>query len=498
LFPCTRLAVIALASMVCFSAAVVPLSAFVHAADAEYTYYGWIPRDIWDMAIAVMAGHDVGEWMLDVDSVRTYATAVVIGNHDSTSVRVYTLPDKSLVKEFTVNKLENVQVRLSNGTFFKAVSNKPVTVMLMGGRNVEAGTHLTTTFLTSTDGSYAGKEFILLAVQSGQLPWGFPGLPYRLYALQDSDVSVQDAEGKVVASLKVSVNKVHEFSVTPSNIYRLTSTGYVMLQMFFLGWLYPDRPWYPSGTCFYPAVKGGFAGTTFYGSGIDPKGYVEVWGIFQPPQFIASSVEESKLAILDIENRRKLADLTVPSMGDAAFEGKVPYLILESDKPVLALLRYIGMSYAGLAAGQTSRVYVPADGVFAGEAYIFTYKETVVTVDDVMTRLPPDGVMPLRAGFHKVSTTENILLQVANWPAPSAERYSRLGKVPEFMRLSDFAVCVPSVESLSITHGDLTVKPLLETGIPWMYIAAAVVPILVVLAWLMMRRRKPAQSQPNV
>ncbi len=452
-------------------------------AQGAYTYYGHVPSDIWYLN-GITVGQDVVGYNLG--TVRTSAPLFIIGDQDGTNVRVYALPAKAPLAEFTVNRLERRVVDLPNGTFFKVVADKPATVQFLGS---SSGDQDGTTFFTSVTGGYVGREFILMGVQrrvAGTESTG--GLVYRIYALEDSDITITDAEGNQMPSFTLKANKARGFTFAPLTVYHIASSGYFMVQSFFFAWGFT-----PSGTAYYPSAKGGFVGTIFYGSAFDPMARVETWGTFQRPEFFATSLGSSKLTIVDIENDRKHEDVEIAASSNFTEQIKVGHIGVEADQPMMLMLRFIGMSYTGLAAGQNAYVYIPTDGIFTGEAYVFAYKETTVTVDDVQTKLPADGYIPLTGGYHKVSSSENVVIQVANWPRPSPVSYSRLGAVPEIMRLTDWAVCVPSAESMSMTYEDLKLKPLIAAGLPLIYIAAgaAAVVVIIVVVLVLRRGRKP-------
>jgi len=158
-------------------------------AQEEYLYYGYIPREMWGVYDGIRTH---GEWIFDPETVTTRGLVVVIGNHDGTRVRVYTLPDGGLVQDSTLNRLERLTVTLLNGTFFKVLTSQPATVVLMAGRAMERGEAGASMFFTAVDGRYVGKEFVFIAVQGKT-----GGLPYRVYALEDSDVTITDLNGKV-------------------------------------------------------------------------------------------------------------------------------------------------------------------------------------------------------------------------------------------------------------------------------------------------------------
>jgi len=448
----------------------------------SHTYYGHVPADVWSLA-EIGLGQDVVGYRIDNASIRTNGTLFIVGSVDGTRVEVYTLPDRRLLTEFQVDKLRNHTVYAPNGTFFKVVSDKAVQVEYLGS---SSGDQLTTTFFTSTTGGYVGREFVVQGVQSRYIPGDFPGMPYRIYALEDGEVTVTDAAGNQISSQQLKANKFVQVSLAPGVVYRIASTGYVMVQSFFLGW-----GWSPQGTAYYPSATGGFLGKRFYGSGIDPGIHVETWASFPRPEFVLTSTADSKISITDIDAKRKYGDEQIAAASNLTEHIKVGQMAIESDQPVMLMLRNFGMSYTGLAAGQNAYVYIPTDGVYTGEAYLFAYKETTVTVDDVQSQLRADESLPLTSGYHRISATENVVIQVANWPRPSPISYSRLGAVPEIMRLSDWAVSIPSAESMSLTYTDLSLKPVLGEELPLMYIAAgAVAAVIVVVVVVALRRGK--------
>lgn len=370
-------------------------------AQGSSTYYGHVPADLWSLD-EIVIGQDVVGYSIAEGSIRTNAVLLIVGDADGTSVQVYTLPDGRLLTEFQVDQLENETVFVPNGTFFKVVSDKPVQVEYLG---TSSGEQLTTTFFTSTTGGYVGKEFIIQGVQTRYIPGDFPGMIYRIYALQDSQVTVTDAAGNQVFSRQIKLNKFDQVSLAPLVVYRIASTGYIMVESFFLGW-----GWSPSGTAYYPSATGSFLGKNFYGSGIDPGIHVETWASFPRPVFVLTAMVNAKLSILDIDAKVKHGDREIAATSNLTEHIRVGQMAVESDQPVMLMLRNFGMSYTGLAAGQNAYVYIPTDGVYTGEAYLFAYRETTVTVDDVQSRLKADDYIPLTSGYHRISASENVVI----------------------------------------------------------------------------------------
>jgi len=444
-------------------------------AQAEHTYYGFVPSEVWviEAAPGGQAGHDIVKWQVRPGTAMTQASIVVVGNHDGTRVSAYALPGKELLGEFTVNKLEERSLRVANASFFKVVSERPVTVVFMGGVDYERKQAFMTAFFPSIQGGYVGREFVFLAVVSPNMPWTHQ--PYRVYALEDSELKLWDANGSKVREFKLSANQVEELPLSPWAVYRLESTGSVLLHTWVMG------------SIFYPAVTGGFVGKLFYGS----SGVTDWWPRVMPPAFVMTGLQDAKLNVVDLEFKRKYDDATLAATSNVTMQVKAAYMAVESDTPIMLLLHNTGVTYTGLAAGQTAYVQVPTKGPTDGEAYIFAYKETMVTMDDVTVKLSADEAMSLPGGFHKLSTTENMLIEVVDWPSQQwPGSIAGQTKIPEIWRLDGFGTVIPSVQSLSVRYEGLKLKPPLEQGPPWTYILAGVAAVVVLILILLIAKRR--------
>jgi len=441
-------------------------------AQEEHVYYGYIPREMW--GVAWLSGLE--EFRFDPATVVTRGHVVVVGNHDGTRVRVYTLPYGRLVEDTVLNKLQKVTVTLPNGTLFKVSASQPATVILMAGRGMERGEADASIFFTAVDGRYVGKEFVFIAVQ------GKTGLPFRVYALEDSDVTITDVNGTKVQEFRVPANGYKELSFESLQTYRLTSTGNVILKSGALG------------TCFYPAVEGGFVGKLFYGS----SGPDEEWPEWAPPHFVMTGLTASKIEIVDLGFKREYGEADLAAGSNVSRQLKLSHMVVQSEQPIVLLMESSGVGFLGLRAGQEAYVDIPTDEPYPGEvphisqvgskgeAYLFAYKETTVTIDDVRIRLSPDQVEPLTPGFHRISATENILIQLTNWPA---QVYSPL--THSETRLANLAACIPSIQAVSLANTGLNLKPVVASELPWVYIVVASIVVVLVALMLLRRRKKP-------
>jgi len=438
-------------------------------AEAAYTYYGYVPSDIW------RRGDNE-----TITAVMTSGTVLVLGCQDGTEIAIYQLPGERLVEQATINQLDRASVQLPNGTFFKVTSSKPATVMLLGGAWQEAGTQAgISTFFPAVDGRFVGREFVFLALEPS-ISYGRE-LPHSIFALEDSDVTIYDRDGRAASQYRVKANKAQWFSLKNDTVYRIVSSGNIMVETFTIG-EYRGKP------LAFPAAEGGFVGKRFYIAGHE----MEYMGTEQLSRgFVLSSVKDAKVLIVDLETSKKYGDkdVTLTAGTSLTMHVKAFQAGLESDQPMMMLFKNTdydggGVIFTGLKAGQEAVLQV-----LRGKAYLFPAGDTVVTVDDVAQRVAAGEPLQLWPGTHRVSATENALIEMIvlePYVPPPGRSF------PEPQGLGTFGGVIPAMESLSLGNENLSLKPLIQEELPWPYIAAAVIPIALVIIWLAMRRGKKA------
>ena len=448
------------------------------------TYYGYVPSRIYcfnpaegstaaEQLRAVLATRPPAN-ASEIQYVRDYGVLLVVGNQDDTRCRLYELPELRLLEDFRVGRLELKALSLPNGTFFKLVSDKFVTAVLKGGAfvgRVIADTYNTevSTYYPSTDGGYVGKEFIFPTSLTGLLE-----PPYRIYSLEEGTVRLYETSGEVATELKVKPNEVTLIRVENGTVYRLESTGYLMLSSFFFTESY-----------FVPSVDGGFLGKVFYPGGEKRQGG-RGENSFASYTF-ALGTDEANAELYDLKSTSKIGDLTVPSREAFPVPMKaVNYVGFEtgayamfSSRPLTLL--YLsnstvegGLSMAGFGAGDRVAIYVPE-----GESFVFAYQDCTLTVDDVQTSLKADQSFELPVGVHVLQATGPIIVEIIN--------------LTEYRGLLAFAEALPAVEALGVTRKDLKLTSIGGAGLDWAYAVIAVAVIAAALAVFMGMRRRTAQ-----
>jgi hypothetical protein len=262
----------------------------------EYVYFGFVPSKIYIYRPEKIVGGEIlgREFYLDEKSVRNEVELTIIGNHNDTKAKIYLLPECILKEDFVINKMEKRVFNLQNGTFFKVVTSKPVTVVLAGGEGIELGNDVISTFWTSTDGSFIGKEFIFQAFP------GTIGCSYYIYALEDSNVKLLDENFTEVSKYNLKHNEVKNLGIILANkrIYRIVSTGSIMLNSFS-----------DSRSYFFPSLEGSFLGKIFYGIADATPG--DVWDDWK--FLLINTLNDTKIKIFDLEFNRLYTEFNFPA-----------------------------------------------------------------------------------------------------------------------------------------------------------------------------------------
>jgi len=449
-----RLIVFAILFFLLFS--VKPLN--VRSEEEGYTYYGFIPSVVPD-----------------------YGTLLVTGNHNNTHCRIYSLPDKRLLEDFTLDKYELKAFNLPNGTLFKITSDKFITVLIKG--RTEAGYYKSdvTTTLPSVDGTYIGKEFVF-PVTTGSIEF----TPYRIFSLEDAMVKIFRADGTLLKEIRLPANGFSGFAAENGTVYHIVSTGYIEVATFTFAEDY-----------FVPAATGGFVGKTFYGSADRTQGG-RGEGHYRRYTYI-SSIEGATVKIYDLNVHKFVKEVKVPPRSIVSIDTKNIFThatfetgayILTADRPVsvLYLSNYTGfLNLQGYLSGLEGGVSVIGVGpdekalvmIVGPEAYVFASKDCILTLNDLEFRLAADEYLALEPGIYEVSTTQPVIIETVEF-APLKEGYY----------LTGFAEALPAVETFDLTPADLKIKQPTEESNLTYYMIAGVVAVAIILLVLLMRRRK--------
>ncbi|MEM2904832.1 MAG: hypothetical protein QW587_03740 [Candidatus Bathyarchaeia archaeon] len=330
----------------------------------------------------------------------------IVGINDTTSVKVYDISGGGLrlLDEAVVNRLQLHTVKVRSGTAFKVVADKLVSVALSGGQTYLNGGHL---FYPSTDGGFAGTEFIFMALPSSETP-GMPmkaGDRHAVYAVDDAKVSLYDAAGKLLKEYELQANKSAKLDLSYRSVFRIQSTGRIMV-----------GTWDWSGYTALPSAFGGFRGTRFYAT---PDASVEgtvalVVTAQEQPVTVAvydldsgSKMVEKSLAAYELWNINKgVRDLAAKRI---LVEATGQVMVFAAQAGATGLLTDIGddITFFGLKPGVTSTFYVVSKGyVFAPEA------DTEVRVGAVRLVAKKGSYVEIPSGLIRVTTNATAIVEL--------------------------------------------------------------------------------------
>jgi hypothetical protein len=465
----------------------------------NYTYYGIVPSNIF-VYVLNDANNVSSGWVLGLDSSRTGSPGLngktvatkslvaIVAAEDDTNVEVYDLALDILVSEGHIDSMKKHLVLLTNGTTFKVVSDKQVSVLLLNYQNMPAANvtegPLPYTFYTDVNGLYVGKEFVFMA--SEQIALSENKL-YTIIALETSRVTVtRDDDQRNEFSL--DVNKYKTLMLEPFRVYKIVSTGNIMVQS---GTTFADlggglsphryRLSFP-----VPSAEGGFVGKFFYTR--SAKG----WDAFRDYGYRISASEDAKVKVYDLDSKQVINEFSVKGGNGIGFQPSAEAIYVQSDKPITLLYinngsigtgkpaNYgVGVTFMGIRPNQDSMIYLPVDANV--EAYFFSSERTQLSIDNNIQTIQADSsLLYTTPGTHVVRSNNNVILQINFWPFE-----------PENQGLWYSATVIPSIETID-TNPTVKLTPI-EESFPIMYIiiGAGAAAVLAVIGILLMRRRKP-------
>jgi hypothetical protein len=430
--------------------------------------------------------------------------AIVAGEND-TNVEVYNLTLNSWMQVWagSLNSMEKQLLLLDNGTTFKVVSDKIVSVLLLNYQGFPSASVMEgpvpCTSYTDVNGLYVGKEFVFMASenpgasQGGSQKEEGAGAFYTILALESGTVTVTSESGQVVWQGSLGANAFKYLVLMPFTVYKIESTGNIMVQSGAVPGLAGESfPCYP-----IPSADGGFVGEHFFApSVLNPE-----WG-WDPGMYYGfqiSALETAHVTIYNLATQNVIETLTIPG-GTAVVTQPASYAIrVDSDQPITMSLTHNGsiqetptgngdkyqaypngVMFIGIRPNQETMIYLPTEG--HDEAYFFASKQTQLTIDGTAYTIPAGSSYPYSLpGTHTVESNSSVILQINFWPL-----------TPENQGLWYGGAVIPCIETVD-SSATVTLTPISGGGFPIMYVfagvGAAVVVVLVVVGVLVMRRR---------
>jgi len=462
---------------------------------SEFTYYGKVPDRIWQLRPvdwrAQPACQDPHNWVV-YNSPSLYALLALVSAWDDVEVKVINITAKQLIAQATLKSMQPLYLLLRNGTFFKVVASRPITVQLLNYNQtpqfplalLPPTLH---TFYYSVDGTYVGREFVFVATQGS-----LTATDYTILAVEPAEITVERDDGQSF-SLKLDANGYKYMTLSPFRVYRVRSSGNIMV----MSGAIPGIGTYET-TCFaIPSVQGGFTGTYFLTRAF--KAIEWGWDKIRDYGFRVLATGETKIELYDLETQNKVGEYVVPAEGGVTLRPNAYSIALVSEKPVTFMFMHNGSIeienagmgggyYCGyprstmfllLKPGEDTMMQIPSNA--SVEVYFFAKEDTEVVIDDTLRiRVGADApylfAMP---GIHKVRSDKEALVQINMWP-----RY------PPEQGLWFSGYIIPPLESANLKPNVSITLPGVKAPTAYYYAAGAGAVIGVAIALLVMRRRK--------
>jgi hypothetical protein len=473
----------------------------VSAASEAYVYYGYAPPTVIN-------------WTSTDDDVRTDnytalpAQLDIIGINDTTTIEVIDLSTGDVISTTTLDRMEVHTVYLGRrvssttepdveGTYFKVVADKTVAVLLTGG----SPQIFRSTYYPSTDGGFAGKEFIFKAVNGTYEPviyvWEWD--TSVIFGLEPAHVTVYDENGNKLDEFDVSANVRKWCKLISGKVYRVVSTGRIMIASIGVG-----------SFTYAPSATGGFIGKSFYGlmtGGGAPAGSDIFAGSFQ--SFMVMAQEDSEVSaysLLKAEWQRALGpDLkkTLKAgevLFDTSFDIQTP-LRIESTGDIMVLF---GRGCWGWGATFTSAITSPENigddvsniavdadtevSFFAPTgAVIFAPQSLSIVIDEAIISMKADEYRVLMGGLHTIQSSAPVIVEVLSEANSEHSGAIEQGYIEN--RFDNWATYLTATQTLEVTYPPPPpVGTLTEL---YTYIGAGVsAAVIAVVALVILRRRK--------
>ena len=263
----------------------------------NYTYYGVVPDKIyryilndwnagggnawtnlssgWSIATS-SSNYLGGSLALNDLQIATKSLLAIVAAEDGTDVNVYDLTNGNLLDEGHIDSMEKHLVLLANGTQFKVVSNKIVSILLLNYQQIPSTTAIDgpipRTFYTDVNGLYVGKKFVLMAPEQPGVVSGAAssqiGAFYAILALEKAAVTVTGDDGTVLTTFSLDPNSYKFIALNSFRVYKIeSSTGNIMVQSGTI----TGKGSATSPCWAVPSAEGGFVGTAFYTRSLKSK-----------------------------------------------------------------------------------------------------------------------------------------------------------------------------------------------------------------------------------
>jgi hypothetical protein len=391
-----------------------------------------------------------------------------------------------------VNRMELHNTTIPAKTYFKVVADKRIAVAVGGGSGYLGEVHA---FYPSTDGGFAGKEFIFMA-----FPGTFDsyyGVGNIIYAIEDAKVTIYDDKGAVVLEREVKANEtLPNLKLFARRVYRVVSTGRVMV-----------ASWGARSFTVAPSIMGGYLGRYFF---INPR-TISSWGTVDISAVIfINQGEKSRISVREVGKASLMAKEIAPKnaylLDETAAEILSKNLIVESTGDILVFVTSTwrltpsmrkttqGVAFFGLKANYPATLYTFSKAIaFSPEA------NAHVKVGDLEIDIKKGGYIELPGGLITLESNSTLIVETFSIELTYISQELVGGgaeRVYEVPALNNWAVYLISPESAYIVYQ----PPVIKRGIdiaPIVYGVVGIAVFVIIFLWKRIWRKQPFGQRPH-
>jgi hypothetical protein len=336
-------------------------------------------------------------------------------------------------------------------------------------------------FYPSTDGGFAGKEFIFLSAPASNVH-AREGLDYAVFAVEDSLIQVYDKNNQVKQTLRLKANSSARLTIIENQVYRVTSTGRIMISS-----------WTTWGFTICPSTMGGYVGHQFFAN---PEQLL----VGSTALLILAQSKPTNVKVFDISGGTKIVEKDLMPWEEWFITIKGgPRLMVQSKEDVIVYAGSTlvpkgipdipaqlanGISFITVRAGYTTMIYTVTS------ACIFSPNSNAqVEIDGLLLTIQRGSYKEIPAGKVIMRSNATVIVQTVsnvNYRVDASTLYEPIG-------LQNFAVYLLPANKLELAYPPPHPSEV-DFGNMIYYIVIGVVAAMVVTVILAKRGKKVRRS----
>jgi len=400
---------------------------------------------------------------------------------------------EDLLDSLTIDRMKTYTSQLpmdgnfSVETFFRVVCDKPVAVLMSSGNLMETGVSVggQNIFYPSTDGGFAGNEFVFVAIPATSLT-AREGLDHAVFAVEDSTIQLRDRDDEILRTLNIAANSSKRLELFSNKVYRITSTGRIMISS-----------WTMWSFTICPSPMGGYCGRVFllspdqratYGSAVvlivsqENPVEVDIYDLSSGSLLIEKSLQSREMWFIN----REVADLEGVRLMVQSDEDVVVYagstLVPEETSYSPGQIAN-GIAFLTVVANRPTTIFSVSD------AYVFSPNGNAeLRINGLTITVPRGSYKNLPTGSIAVTSNETVIVQsISN---VNYVQHPWTSTLFEYAGIRNFATYLLPSNRLEVTYPPPKQGERGSDGAPSVYMILAIAVVCGCAGLVVLLRRK--------